>query len=42
MYLEQDQEESQDQITRYVRLFGFKGFLGAIFALVVVIGSGFF
>jgi chromosome segregation ATPase len=42
MYLEQDQEESQDQITRYVKLFGFKSFLGAIFALVVVIGSGFF
>ena len=42
MYLEQDQEESQDQITRYVKLFGFRSFLGAIFALVVVIGSGFF
>ena len=42
LYLEQDQEESQDQITRYVKVFGFKSFLGAIFALVVVIGSGFF
>ncbi|KAI9445307.1 hypothetical protein H4582DRAFT_1805308 [Lactarius indigo] len=42
MYLEQDQEENQDQITRYVKLFGFKSFLGALFALVVVAGSGFF
>ncbi|KAF8273914.1 hypothetical protein EI94DRAFT_1794937 [Lactarius quietus] len=42
MYLEQDQEENQDQITRYVKVFGFKSFLGAIFALVVIIGSGFF
>ena len=42
MYLEQDQEENQDQITRYVKLFGFKSFLGAIFALVVITGSGFF
>ena len=40
--LEQDQEESQDQITRYVKLFGFKSFLGSIFALVVIIGSGIF
>jgi chromosome segregation ATPase len=42
MYLEQDQEENQDQITRYVKLFGFKSFLGAIFALVVITGSRFF
>jgi peptidoglycan hydrolase CwlO-like protein len=27
-YLEQEQEESNDTITRYVRLFGFKSFLG--------------
>jgi len=40
--LEQDQEESQDQITRYVKLFGFKSFLGSVFALVVIIGSGVF
>jgi peptidoglycan hydrolase CwlO-like protein len=42
MYLEQDQEESQDEITRYVKLFGFKSFLGSIFALVAIIGSGIF
>ncbi|KAI0307708.1 hypothetical protein B0F90DRAFT_1621431, partial [Multifurca ochricompacta] len=38
-YLEQDQEESQDQITRYVKLFGFKSFLGS---LAVIAGSGVF
>ncbi|KAI0257659.1 hypothetical protein BJV78DRAFT_1272599 [Lactifluus subvellereus] len=37
MLLEQDQEETQDQITRYVKLFGFKSFL-----LAVIIGSGLF
>lgn len=42
LYLEQDQEESQDQITKYVKLFGFKSFLGSIFALAVIIGSGIF
>jgi conserved oligomeric Golgi complex subunit 6 len=42
MYLEQDQEESQDQITKYVKLFGFKSFLGSLFALLVIIGSGIF
>jgi chromosome segregation ATPase len=41
-YLEQDGEENQDQITRYVKLFGFKSFLGSIFALAVIIGSGIF
>jgi chromosome segregation ATPase len=41
-YLEQDSEESQDQITRYVKLFGLKSFLGSIFALAVIIGSGIF
>ncbi|KAH9984657.1 hypothetical protein BJV74DRAFT_931690 [Russula compacta] len=41
-YLEQEQEESQDQITRYVKLFGFKSFLGSIFAMAVIIGSGIF
>lgn len=42
LYLEQDQEESQDQITKYVKLFGFKSFLGSLFALAVIIGSGIF
>ena len=37
-YLEQDQEESTDQITRYVRCFGFKSFIGSMFALAMVIG----
>lgn len=41
-YLEQEQEENQDQITRYVKLFGFKSFLGSIFAMAVIIGSGIF
>ena len=42
LYLEQDQEENQDQITKYVKLFGFKSFLGSVFALVVIISSGIF
>lgn len=37
-YLEQDQEENQDQITRYVRVFGLKSFLGAIATLAVIYG----
>ena len=41
-YLERDQDENQDEITRYVKLFGFKSFLGSIFALAVIIGSGVF
>jgi hypothetical protein len=41
-FLEQGQEESQDQITKYVKLFGFKSFLGSLFALAVIIGSGIF
>jgi len=40
--LEQDQDENQDQITRYVKLFGFKSFLGSIFAVAVITGSGLF
>ena len=35
-YLEQDQDESLEQINRYVRFFGFKGFVGSIVALAVV------
>lgn len=42
LYLEQDQEENQDQITKYVKLFGFKSFLGSVFALAVIITSGIF
>ena len=37
-YLEQDQEESQDQITRYVRIFGLKSFLGGLVTLAVIYG----
>ena len=37
-YLEQDQEESQDQITRYVKVFGWKSFVGAMFTLAVIYG----
>ena len=37
-YLEQDQEENQDQITRYVRIFGLKSFLGGLCALAVIYG----
>jgi len=35
-YLEQDQDESQEQISRYVRFFGIKGFVGSMVALAVV------
>ena len=35
-YLEQDQDESQEQISRYVRFFGVKGFVGSIIALAVI------
>ena len=37
-YLEQDQDESQDQITRYVRVFGFKSFLVGVCSLAVIYG----
>ena len=37
-YLEQEQEESQDQITRYVRFFGLKSIIGGIIALGVILG----
>jgi chromosome segregation ATPase len=36
-YLEQDQEENQDQITRYVKLYGFKSFLGVLLALAFIL-----
>ena len=35
-YLEQDQEEANDTITRYVRLFGFKSFLGGALVLALI------
>ena len=35
-YLEQDQDESQEQISRYVRFFGVKSFVGSIVALAVI------
>lgn len=35
-YLEQEQEESNDMITRYVRLFGFKGLLGGALVLALI------
>ena len=35
-YLEQEQEEANDTITRYVRLFGFKSFLGCMLVLVLI------
>lgn len=35
-YLEQEQEESNDTITRYVRLFGFKIFLGGVLVLALI------
>jgi peptidoglycan hydrolase CwlO-like protein len=35
-YLEQEQEEATDTITRYVRLFGFKSFLGGVLALALI------
>ncbi|KAF8898886.1 hypothetical protein BD779DRAFT_1430805 [Infundibulicybe gibba] len=37
-YLEQDQDDSQEQITRYVRFFSFKGFVGGMVALAVIYG----
>lgn len=37
-YLETDQDESQDQITRYVKIFGLKSFVGAMCTLAVVYG----
>lgn len=37
-YLEQDQDESLEQITRYVKFFGFKSFIGGAIALVVIYG----
>ena len=35
-YLEQEQEEANDTITRYVRLFGFKSFLGGVLVLALI------
>ena len=35
-YLEQDQEEANDTIARYVRLFGFKSFLGGLLVLALI------
>ena len=35
-YLEQDQEEANDTITRYVRLFGSKSFLGGAPVLALI------
>ena len=35
-YLEQEQEETNDTITRYVRLFGFKGFIGGALVLALI------
>ena len=37
-YLETDQEENQDQITRYVKVFGLKSFVGAMCTLAVIYG----
>ncbi len=37
-YLEQDQEDNQDQITRYVKIFGLKSFLGGLVTLAVIYG----
>lgn len=37
-YLEQDQEENQEQITRYVGFFRLKSFIGAAIALAVIYG----
>jgi conserved oligomeric Golgi complex subunit 6 len=37
-YLEQDQDESQDQITRYVKVFGFKSFFVGLVTLAVIYG----
>ena len=35
-YLEQDQEENQEQVTRYVRFFGIKYFIGSVIALATI------
>jgi conserved oligomeric Golgi complex subunit 6 len=35
-YMEQDQDESLEQINRYVRFFGVKGFVGSMVALAVI------
>ena len=35
-YLEQEQDEGQEQINRYVRFFGVKGFVGSMVALAVI------
>ena len=37
-YLEQEQEDTTDQITRYVKVFGLKSFVGAMVALGVIYG----
>lgn len=37
-YLEQDQDENQEQITRYVRFFGFKSFVAALVAFAMIYG----
>lgn len=37
-YLEQEQEEQQEQITRYVGVFGFKSFFVSSLALVIIFG----
>lgn len=37
-YLEQDQDDTQDQITRYVKIFGLKSFLGGVVTLAVIYG----
>ena len=36
--LEKEVEEGNDTVTKYVRIFGFKSFLAASFALLVVVG----
>lgn len=35
-YLESEQDEAQDEITRYVRIFGIKSFCGSLLALAVI------
>jgi len=37
-YLEEEQDESQEQITRYVKIFGFKSFIGGTVALAMLFG----
>ncbi|TFK36845.1 hypothetical protein BDQ12DRAFT_608825, partial [Crucibulum laeve] len=37
-YLEQDQDENQEQITRYVQFFQLKAFVGGVCALAVIYG----